>query len=340
MRLFFALWVLFFSFHSLHGVCSFAPCSKAVGLIDVVYTWVDGDDPVWKKKLTETQMSHSGVVAAGACVKSRFRCRDELKYSLRSILKYAPFINHIYIVTCGQTPKWLKDHSKISVVDHKDIFTSKSDLPTFNSQAIEANLHHIENLSECYIYFNDDVFLGAKTKAKDYFSASGKPKIFLASWTAPDGPLDRNDDTFDSSWKNTNALLDRIFGNEKRQALEHAPFAFRRSQMQALEKCISSVFKKVSSHPFRSPDDLVITAGFSQYFLDNYGLVKRSKIESEVIGLKDDVEANRQALNGIAQRHPVTFCIEDAMMEDSPEQDKVLREFFESYFPDKAPWEY
>jgi hypothetical protein len=35
-------------------------------------------------------------------------------------------------------------------------------LPTFSSPAIEANLHRIAGLSEHFLYFNDDVFLGKK----------------------------------------------------------------------------------------------------------------------------------------------------------------------------------
>ena len=35
-------------------------------------------------------------------------------------------------------------------------------LPTFSSPAIEANLHRIPGLSEHFLYFNDDVFLGKK----------------------------------------------------------------------------------------------------------------------------------------------------------------------------------
>lgn len=321
------------------ALCELEPCPKRVGKIDVVYTWVDGSDPAWQKSIVKAAHENRLPMVAEAFAKARFRSRDELKYSLRSIWKYAPFVDHIYIVTCNQKPKWLKHHPKVTLVDHRDIFLKEGDLPTFNSQAIEANLHHIQNLHECYLYFNDDVLLGAPVKKRDFFSDSGKPKIFLDQWPSPEGAVGEQDTGFEASWKNTNALLNRLFGNKMRLALAHAPFAFRVSQQESLEKCMLGVFKKVSGHKFRSPEDVVITAGFSQYFLDHYELVKRSKIQSQVIGLKDTLEGNMLALESISKMRPVTFCIEDAQLQDSPEQDLLLKNFFESYFPDPAPWE-
>ena len=46
---------------------------------------------------------------------------DELKYALRSVNQFAPWFHHIFVVTNNQRPKWLIDHPKISIVDHKDI---------------------------------------------------------------------------------------------------------------------------------------------------------------------------------------------------------------------------
>ena len=45
------------------------------------------------------------------------------------------------------------------VVTHKEIFPNPSHLPTFSSPAIEINFHRIPDLSNRFIYANDDVFL-------------------------------------------------------------------------------------------------------------------------------------------------------------------------------------
>lgn len=60
----------------------------------------------------------------------------------RSLEKYAPWINHVYIVTNGQIPYWLNlDYEKVTVVTHEEIFRDVNNLPTFSSPAIEYNLH-------------------------------------------------------------------------------------------------------------------------------------------------------------------------------------------------------
>ena len=54
----------------------------------------------------------------------------------------------------------------------------------FSSPAIEAHLHRIPGLSKKFIYFNDDVFLGAPTMPEDFLSVSGSQKFHLA-WDVP-----------------------------------------------------------------------------------------------------------------------------------------------------------
>lgn len=76
---------------------------------------------------------------------NRYRDNDELRYSLRSLKKFAGWIRKVYIVTNGQVPAWLNiNHPKIEIVKHSDIFLNKSHLPVFSSPAIEANIHRIK----------------------------------------------------------------------------------------------------------------------------------------------------------------------------------------------------
>lgn len=312
---------------AVHGSCA---------AVDAVYTWVDGSDPVWQKAFIEALSQN---VSQEASAPKRFRNHDELKYSLRSLWKHATFIDHIYIVTFSQTPSWLKIHPKITIVDHREIFYSQRDLPTFNSQAIEANLHHIPNLAEDYIYCNDDVFFGKDVVKSDFFTKNGKPKLFLASWITPDSTVVATDESFEASWKNTNAFLNRLYGYKRRYALEHAPFAFCRSLQYKVEKSLPGIFRRVSSHKFRSLDDYVVTAGLSQYYLDQQGYVKHAHASSSTIGLTSNLEQTRLALQEIITKQPTFFCIEDAMDEPCSACEHELRNFLEAYFPEKAPWE-
>lgn len=91
----------------------------------------------------------------------------------------------MYLVTNGQVPDWLDTSNKrIQIVTHKEIFRVHTALPTFSSPAIEFNLHHIEGLSDYFIYFNDDVFLGRPVFPSDFLSLQ-LGQILHASWSVP-----------------------------------------------------------------------------------------------------------------------------------------------------------
>ena len=151
--------------------------------VDAVYTWVDGSDTalVAKRAAYLPPEKQTTAVAQGTAL---FRDNDELRYSLRSLERYAPWIRRIFIVTDGQTPSWLDTgNQKIRVVDHGEIIPAQY-LPTFSSRVIEAFLHHIPHLAEHYVYFNDDVFLASPCEPRDFFTPNGLPHIFT-DWRRP-----------------------------------------------------------------------------------------------------------------------------------------------------------
>ena len=112
-------------------------------LIDIVIPYVDGSDPIWRKKRAEFEPGNNSTIDNR---ERRYRSWDNLQYIFRGIEKYAPWVNHIYLVTDGQKPGWLNEECrKITVVDHAEII-DKDKLPVFNSQAIEANIYKIPNL--------------------------------------------------------------------------------------------------------------------------------------------------------------------------------------------------
>ena len=96
---------------------------------------------------------------------------NQLMYSIRSVDRYAAWTRDIYIVTNGQVPSWLNaSNPRIKLVTHRDIFTNHSNLPTFNSAAIESQLHHINGLSRRFLYFNDDVALLRPICLEDFYT--------------------------------------------------------------------------------------------------------------------------------------------------------------------------
>lgn len=129
--------------------------------IDFVIPWVDGSDPKW---LAEKSKYQEKEVTTNTTDDSNTDCRyrpdtELLRFWFRSVEKYAPWVNKIHFVTCGQKPDWLDEsHPKLNLVNHKDYIPSDY-LPTFNANTIEMNVHRIKGLSEQYVFFNDDVFL-------------------------------------------------------------------------------------------------------------------------------------------------------------------------------------
>lgn len=310
--------------------------------IDIVYTWVDDRDPEWQKLRRTTADRYRRSTANDANVHSRFRNRDELKYSLRSVYRFAKFINHIYIVTCNQTPKWLKPHKMITVIDHQEIFKNKAHLPTFNSQAIEANLQNIPQLSEYFIYLNDDVLFGSPVKKEDFFTPDGKIKVVRSLCWAPAGKVSPQDIAWVCSWKNSNAFLNAQFRKEPRYALQHAPFALRKSFMQKLERSLAHIWGKVSSHQFRSPRDFVITNGLVQYVAWYHAMAEFIPLEAfrtSTVYFGDNLDQNYKALEALRAGRYAAFCIEDLSSVDDKDNDFLLQDFFETYFSEPAPWE-
>ena len=159
--------------------------------IDVVVAWVDGDDPRLTKKRESYIISKNLINAAGTNP-AHFASNNEIRYCVLSILKFAPFVRNIYIVTDEQDPNiWddIKAHfphrlESIRIVDHKEIFRDHEDcLPTFNSIAIGNTTWRIDGLSENYVYFNDDVFLIREIAPSDWVK-EGRP-VLRGHWKFP-----------------------------------------------------------------------------------------------------------------------------------------------------------
>ena len=152
--------------------------------VDFVITWVDGTDTEWMKEKNR-YLAEYDPQTKNDNPSIRFRDWDTLRYWFRAVEKYAPWVNRVFFVTCGQAPDWLNtEHPKLRLIDHSD-YIPKEYLPTFNSHVIENNLWRIEELSEHFIYFNDDMFLGKEVQPEDFFT-NGLPK--LCSLAIPSRP--------------------------------------------------------------------------------------------------------------------------------------------------------
>lgn len=143
--------------------------------IDVVVMWVDGNDPEWlkeKRKYSPEKQDDSNST-------NRFRDWNLMKYWFRAIEKNMPWVRKIFFVTWGHVPAFLNlSNPKLRVVKH-DEYIPKQYLPTFSANPIELNLHRIQDLSENFVLFNDDMFV-LKPLKKSYFFKNNMPCGYYA----------------------------------------------------------------------------------------------------------------------------------------------------------------
>jgi hypothetical protein len=143
--------------------------------IDAVITWVDGSDPRHYARLSDYLASLGGP-APKAADPTRVHDAGELDWCVTSILRFAPFIRRIHILTAEQTPALIERlrgtayADRVRVVDHRESFRGhEQHLPSFNSRAIITTLYRIPELAERYIFFNDDFVLLRPVVASDFF---------------------------------------------------------------------------------------------------------------------------------------------------------------------------
>ncbi|WP_413854026.1 Stealth CR1 domain-containing protein [Candidatus Ruminimicrobium bovinum] len=143
--------------------------------IDLVVPWVDGSDIEHIKTKNRYKQLLEKKVNDEVIGLARFKDNGELKYLLRSIEKNAKFIRYVFLVTNGQIPKWLNiNHPKIKIVTHSQIMPKEA-LPTFNSSAIETCIANIPDLSDNFLYANDDFIIAKPINEKFFFTKEGYP---------------------------------------------------------------------------------------------------------------------------------------------------------------------
>ncbi|UQS83292.1 stealth family protein [Bombilactobacillus thymidiniphilus] len=181
--------------------------------IDFIISWVNYDDPHWQKKYQ--QHAH-----ADHDYSSRIRYRDygTLKYALRSIERYAPWVNKIFLVTDQQIPTWLcTTNDQLVVVDHQDYIPQRF-LPTFDSNVIELNYFQLPELAEHFVCFNDDMLLNKPVSPSDFFDQAGNPRDSLALNSIMPTEL------FDHVYVNNLSIVNNLY--PKATTMKHLFFRF------------------------------------------------------------------------------------------------------------------
>ncbi|MEA5045244.1 MAG: stealth family protein [Petrimonas sp.] len=307
--------------------------------IDLVYLWVDGDDSEWLEK--KRQFTGKVTDCSEGNNRGRYVNNGELKYSLRSVEKYVPWIRRIYIVTDDQCPAWLqRDHPRIRIVDHTEILPEEA-LPCFNSSVIEYFIYKIPGLSEHFLLANDDMFFN-KTLSPDYFfDKEGFPFVrlkrkFLGRWHYP---LKRfflgRQGQYISKVLDGASFVEKKFGIYYSGIPHHNVDAYVKYDYRyAVEHVFEEQVKRSLSSRIRMYGDQHRSA-FSYYVL----AVGRGHMK-----YVENKESNRLSLyrdnleNRLNKYHPDLFCLNDSQRTRDKDREKV-KPFLEGVFPGKSSFE-
>lgn len=327
--------------------------------IDFVITWVDMNDPNWKKDFAK----YSGKIdnTVNELSEARFRDYGLLKYWFRGVEKFAPWVRKIHFVTCGQKPEWLdENHPKLNLVNHED-FIPKEYLPVFNSNVIEIYLHKIPDLAKQFVYFNDDVFLINHVQPARFFE-NGLPKDIAAFRTnfgrSQFGKMLKNnirlinkhfdkqevfkrdhDKWFDPSYGKKRRMT-YLFKYSKKFATLRTPHntkSFLKSTFEDVwDKC-GAELTEMSSHRFRSDDDLTPELFKTWQICSGNFLAYNTYLDAKMFPL---VLKSKQAIKAVREQSYNIVCVNDNV--HIRNYDVVLEELkssFDSILPEKSKFE-
>jgi hypothetical protein len=325
------------------GVASF-PVERALTRfgdpVDVVYTWVDGDDPTWRAEFDRwVSIERPDQHGDHAVHASRYRSRDELRYSLRSLWLNAGWVRNVFLVTAGQIPDWLVADDRLRVVSHREIFPGDW-LPTFNSHAIEARLHHIDGLAEHFLYMNDDVFFGRALTPRTFFTPNGLSRFFESEARVPLAESETPVLAVNTAARHGQRIILETFGRVVERKLHHGPHALRRSVLFEIEERFGDVIERTAQARFRHPDDLSVPSAFAHHYGFCTGRAVLGEMNVGYVGL----ESRRLRIfleRLLLGRDLDVFCLNEteAAFGDSTAVDEMLTAFLKAYFSVPSPWE-
>ncbi|MEI3847341.1 MULTISPECIES: stealth conserved region 3 domain-containing protein [unclassified Microbacterium] len=312
---------------------------EVVDDIDIVFSWVDGSTSEFQRQRAAQMAEY--VVGDGDDGPARYRHVDELRYALRSVHMYAPWVRRIFIATDSPAPSWLLDHPKVTIVRSEEFFADPSVLPTHNSHAIEAQLHRIPGLAEHFLYSNDDMFFGRPVEPELFFTPGGVTKFVECEVRIGAGAPAPHRSGHDNGLRVNRALLRERFGRTIVRDLEHCAAPLRKSVMAELEAAFPEDFARTAASRFRSATDISVTNSLYHY----YALLTGRAISTRaprVRYVQTTVASGLRRMQRLTERADADmFCLNDGGEVEVPEEIRVraIRDALERLFPVRAPWE-
>ena len=251
--------------------------------IDAVVLWVDGSDEKHLLKILPYLENKNNIQTKK--FRNRFIQVNEIRYTIDSLLKFAPYLRNIFLITDEQIPDFLlkednnNKYQKVSIIDHKVIFNGYEHyLPVFNSRAIETFMFRIPNLAEHFIYLNDDFFIINKTSPSDFFK-NGLP-VLRGDWVNFDeDKLIKKIKKVKLGHKTAQQKGAKLVGFEKYYNFKHTPHPFRKSTFEECFKNNKEVFLNNIQYKFRNNEQFLVQS-----------LINHIEIENKTCVLKDNLQ--------------------------------------------------
>ncbi|WP_203623690.1 Stealth CR1 domain-containing protein [Lacticaseibacillus sp. 866-1] len=322
--------------------------------IDFVVDWVDDTDPVWRKK-------RSRYRADTAEESVRYRDWGLFRYWFRAVESYSPWVRKVHLITDHQVPSWInRENPKLHLVNHDDYIDAK-DLPTFNSNAIELPMHRIDNLSENFVFFNDDFYVNGPVRPTDFFTKEGVPKD--SGILSPEIPIDNsithittNNVQVVNRYYSRSDVLKKItkfvnprYGKENIKTIVsllwkpiigfddlHIPISFTRQAFEEVWKCDSNELDLTLAHKFRDDADLNIFL-MRYWQLMKGDFVPRRTNFGKYYNLSDDnADVIRDLKLGI---HKLIVINDQSDISNFRLQSKIMQDVFREKLPNKSSFE-
>ncbi|WP_314507090.1 stealth conserved region 3 domain-containing protein [uncultured Microbacterium sp.] len=307
--------------------------------VDMVFSWVDGSSTDFQRQRAAQMAEY--VVGEGDDGPARYRHVDELRYALRSVHMYAPWVRRIFIATDSPAPAWLLEHPKVTIVRSAEFFGDTSVLPIHNSHAVEAQLHRIDGLAEHFLYSNDDMFFGRPVEPELFFSPAGLSRFVECGIRIGAGGSAVHRSGHDNALRVNRALLQERFGRTITRDLEHCATPLRRSVMGELEHAFPEDFARTAASRFRSATDISVTNSLYHYYAQFTGRAIATT-RPRVRYVQTTLAASLAGMERLARRRDVDmFCLNDGGAGEMPEELRVrtVTDILERMFPVRAPWE-
>ena len=318
--------------------------SDSVLPIDAVITWVDGADPAHKAKL-DLYFGRSAESRPAGANASRFHDSGEINYCVASLLKFAPWLRTIYILTDSQTPPLMKlvantaYADKIRLVDHRDIFAGYEEyLPTFNTRSITTLLWRIPGLAENFLYLNDDFVLIQPTQPEHFFVADklvlrGEWKRFadknpgkkISAWIKKTLGMPVVNPDKRASYATAMELAARILGfNERYYALPHNPHPCKKSLLQDFYRNKPEVLQKNLSFRLRSVEQYVSESLMAHLAIKSGSALLDNRFKTLQLkpGEQSFAKTRRKLMRANSDKNIIFACIQT--LEKGPQESRAL----------------